>query len=136
MSAENMELFTRATDALNQLDLDAYVSFCAADYEWFPVLGGTIEGNSFRGHEGVEEYFGELRDTWEEFRYVIDELRDLGDHVLSLGRLKGRGRGSGVEVELPIAVISDFREGKCWRTRAFSDHGEALRAAGLTGDGR
>jgi ketosteroid isomerase-like protein len=132
VSQANVEVFKRATDALNRLDLDAYVSFCTADYEWFPVLGGTVEGNSFRGREGVEEYFGELRDAWEEFRYVIDDLRDLGDRVLSLGRLEGRGRGSGVQVELPIAVISDFREGKARRTRAFSDHGEALRAARLS----
>ena len=29
------------------------------------------------GREGIEEYFGELRETWEEFRYVVDEVRDL-----------------------------------------------------------
>jgi ketosteroid isomerase-like protein len=56
----------------------------------------------------------------------------LGDRVLALGRLEGRGRGSGVQVEWPIGVISDYREGTIWRTRAFTDHGEALRAAGLT----
>ena len=131
MSQEDLEILARATDALNRLDLDAYVGCCTVGYEWFPVLGGTVEGNSFRGRDGVEAYFAQLRDTWEEFRYVIDELRDLGDGVVSLGRLKGRGRGSGVQVELPIGVISDFRDGKCWRTRAFPDHDEALRAAGL-----
>jgi ketosteroid isomerase-like protein len=131
MSAENVEVFKRATVALNRLDVDAYLDWGTADFEWFPVLGGTVEGKSFRGREGVEEYYGELRDIWEEFRFVVDELRDLGDSVLSFGRIEGRGRGSGVQVALPISVLSDFREGKCWRVRAFSDHGEALRAAGL-----
>jgi ketosteroid isomerase-like protein len=131
VSQENVEVFKRATDALNRLDVDAYLDWATADFEWFPVLGGTVEGKSFQGREGVEEYYGELRDTWEEFRYVIDELRYLGDGVLSLGRIEGRGRGGGVQVALPISVISDFREGKCWRLRAFSDHDEALRAAGL-----
>jgi len=32
---------------------------------------------------------------------------------------------------LPISVLGDYREGRIWRSRAFSDHGEALRAAGL-----
>ena len=70
-------------------------------------------------------------DELEEFRYVLDEVRDLGDSVLTLGRLEGRGRGSGVQVELPIGSISDYRDGKVRRLRAFGDHGDALRAAGL-----
>lgn len=49
------------------------------------MLGGTVEGKSFRGRQGIEEYFGELRETWEEFRFVADVLRDLGDRVLALG---------------------------------------------------
>jgi|SRR5208283_1625244 len=131
MSQENLEVFKRATDALNRLDIDGFVESATPDFEWFPVLGGIVEGKSFRGRQGIEDYFGELRETWEEFRYVADDIRDLGDSVLTLGRLEGRGRGSGVLVELPIGSISDYREGKCWRLRAFGDHGEALRAAGL-----
>jgi ketosteroid isomerase-like protein len=132
MSQENLEVFKRATDALNRLDVGEFADCCTADYEWYPVLGGIVEGKSFRGRQGIEDYFGELRETWEEFRYVVDDIRDLGDSVLTLGRLEGRGRGSGVLVELPIGSISDYREGKCSRLRAFGDHGEALRAAGLT----
>jgi ketosteroid isomerase-like protein len=129
--SQNVDTFRRATDALNRLDVDGFADCCTADYEWFPVLGGIVEGNSFRGREGIEEYFGELRETWEEFRYVADDVRDLGDRVLTLGRLEGRGRGSGVLVELPIGSLGDYREGRCWRLGAFGDHGEALRAAGL-----
>jgi ketosteroid isomerase-like protein len=130
MSQENLEVFGRATDALNRLDVNGFADCCTSAFEWFPVLGGAVEGNSFRGREGIEEYFGELRETWEEFRYVVDEVRDLGDSVLTLGRLEGRGRGSGVQVELPIGSISDYRDGKVWRLRAFGDHRDALRAAG------
>jgi hypothetical protein len=49
-----------------------------------------------------------------------------------LGKLEGPGRGSGVPVALPIGVIGDYREGRIWRSRAFGDHEQALRAAGLT----
>ena len=34
--------------------------------------------------------------------------------------------------DVPLALISDFRDGKAWRTRTYLDHGEALRAAGLS----
>jgi ketosteroid isomerase-like protein len=127
----NVEIFKRATEAVNRLDVDAYVSFCTADIEWYPVLGGTVEGGSFRGREGIERYFGELRETWEEFRVVFDEFRDLDNGVLAFGRLEGRGRGGGVQVELSVGAVTDFRDGKVWRLRVFSDYGEALEAAGL-----
>lgn len=100
MSQENLEVFKRATDALSRLDVGDFADCCTADYEWYPVLGGIVEGKSFRGRQGIEDYFGELRETWEEFRYVVDDIRDLGDSVLTLGRLEGRGRGSGVLVRL------------------------------------
>jgi ketosteroid isomerase-like protein len=51
--------------------------------------------------------------------------------VLVLGRAEGRGRGSGVEVYSPLAIIFDFRDGKMSRSKAYLDRGEALRAAGL-----
>ena len=73
-----------------------------------------------------------IRDTWEEIRVVADEFRDLGDSVLMLGRMEGRGRGSGVQIDAPLASIADFRGGKISRGRDFLDHSEALRAAGLS----
>ena len=61
-----------------------------------------------------------------------DELRDLGDRVLVLGSVEGRGRGSGVEVDSPLAIIFDFRDGKMSHSKAYLDHSEALRAAELS----
>ena len=99
------------------------------EFEWFPVLGGTVERTSFKGREGIAEQFTELRDTWEEFRVVVEEIRDLGDRVLSLGTLEARGRSSGVEVESPIGWLADFRDGRIWRVRAFPDHDCSARGS-------
>jgi hypothetical protein len=73
-----------------------------------------------------------LAESWDEFHSVVDEHRDLGDRVLTLGHLTARGRGSGVTVGAPTASIFDFRDGKVSRVRLSLDHGEALRAAGLS----
>jgi hypothetical protein len=35
-------------------------------------------------------------------------------------------------VDAPYAAIYDFRDGKMSRAQGFLDHGEAMRAAGLT----
>jgi ketosteroid isomerase-like protein len=92
----------------------------------------AVEGEIFWGREGIETYFGRMRDAWDEFRAVGSEFRDLDDRVLWRGRLEGRGRVSGVPVTAPLDILYDLRAGKISRMHSFLDHDEALRAAGLT----
>ena len=80
----------------------------------------------------MRAYFADVDSAWEEFRMIVDEYRDLGDRVLTLGRLEGRGRGSGAAVDTPQGGVADIRDGKVSCVRSYLDHGEALRAAGLT----
>ena len=131
MSHEHVEIAKRLKDAFNRRDVDALMEFANPDIEFTTAMIGTVAGGSLRGREGIEAVFADIGDTWEEHRMVIEEIRDLGDRVLGLGRLEGRGRGSGVSVDVPLAVMSDFRDGKVWRTRSYLDHGEASRAARL-----
>jgi ketosteroid isomerase-like protein len=89
MSQSNVAVVKRVIDAYNRRDLDAFDELLTPDYEWFPALVRGVEGGSYRGREGVEKYFAEVRDTWEENRTVPDEFRDLDDRVLMLGRMEG-----------------------------------------------
>jgi ketosteroid isomerase-like protein len=94
-------------------------------------MADTIDGNSFQRREGIEAYFGDVDSAWEELRVIYDEYRDLGDRVLALGRIEGRGRGSGAVVETPQGAVVDFRDGKISSGRSYLDHAEALKAVGL-----
>jgi ketosteroid isomerase-like protein len=135
MSQANVEIVKRGIDAFNRRDVDALDDLTTPDFEWFPALPSTVEGEGYRGYrgrEGIEAYFDDIRGTWEAFRVHGDELRDLGGSVLVLGRAEGRGRGSGVQVDTPLGIVFDFRRAKCLRARAYLDHAEALRAAGLS----
>jgi ketosteroid isomerase-like protein len=132
MSQENVEILKRGIDAYNRRDIDTFADLTTADVEWFPALDRTVEGRGYRGREGMERWFETVSDTWEELHVLGDEIRDLGDRVLVLGRVEGRGRGSGVQVDTPAGFVVDFHDGKMSRCRAFLDHGEALRAAGLS----
>jgi ketosteroid isomerase-like protein len=131
MSEANVEVVKRGIDAFNRGDVDAFAGLTTFDFEWFPALDSAVERRDFRGREGIEAWYEAASEAWQEFCALPDVFRDLGDCVLWLGRLEGRGRGSGVQVTAPIAVIADFREGKIARLRSFFDHDEALRAAGL-----
>src|SRR5208282_1528858 len=111
MSQQNVAIVKRAMDAFNRRDLDDFDEIYTPDYEWLPALAGTVEHDSFRGREGIERYYGELRDTWDEFRVVCAEFRDLGDRVVVLASAEGCGRGSGVPVSAPMGIVFDFCEG-------------------------
>ena len=135
MSRENVEMVKRGIDAFNRRDVEALADVVTPDFEWFPALPSTVEGEGYRGYrgrEGIETYFEDVRSTWEGLRVLGAEFRDLGGSVLVFGRAEGRGRGSGVEVDTPLGIVFDFRHAKCSRARTYLDHGEALRAAGLS----
>jgi ketosteroid isomerase-like protein len=131
MSRENLEVVKRGIDAFNRRDVETLAEITTEDYEWFPAFAGIVEGGSYSGREGIEAYFLAAGDTWEDVRLIAEEFQDLGHQVLGLGRVEGRGRGSGVEVNAPHAVIWDFRSGKISRCRGYFDYGAALRAAGV-----
>ena len=136
MSQENVEIVARSIDAFNRAfnrgDLEDFLEFLTPDIEWLPVMGAMGRDGSFHGRTGVEEYFDALRDAWEDLAFAPpNEVRDLGEKTLMLGRLQGRGRGSGVTVDTPIAVLYDHRGGQISRIHAFYDPAEALKAVGL-----
>src|SRR5690349_5478504 len=101
MSQENIEITKRMIDAYNCGDVGTFIDLTTPDFEWLTSMG-AIEGEIFRGREGIETYFAHLRDAWEELRLYADEFRDLGERVLWLGRIRGRGRGSGAHVDAPM----------------------------------
>ena len=41
---------------------------------------------------GIREFFRDVAQSWETFRFEATDLRDLGDRVLVLGDVRGRGR--------------------------------------------
>jgi ketosteroid isomerase-like protein len=130
VSQENVEIAKRAIDAFNLRDVDTFAALTTRDFEWSPSMV-AIEGEIFRGPDGIDKYFESLTGAWESFQILPNRFRDLADVVVMLGQLQGRGKASGVEVIEPLGMVFDFRDGKVSRIRGFLDHGEALRAAGL-----
>ena len=86
MSEANVEIAKRALDALNRRDVDAFMECVTSDIEFTAAMSGTVAGGSLRGREGIEALFADIRDTWEEHRMVIEEIRDLGDERAEFGR--------------------------------------------------
>jgi ketosteroid isomerase-like protein len=127
----NVEVAKRAMTAFGQRDLDSYEELFTPDFEWLPALPTTIESEGYHGRAGVERYFAEISETWEAYRVIPEDYRDVGDSVIMVGRFETRGKASGVAVDSPLAVVFEFHDGRCSRARAFFHSEEALKAVGL-----
>ena len=86
----------------------------------------------YRGHQGVHELFRDRDSTFPDLHGDVSEVRDLGEHVLAIGRIRGRGKASGLATESDIVWLVEFKNGKAIRIREYLDPSEALEAAGLS----
>jgi ketosteroid isomerase-like protein len=132
MPRDKVDIAKRAIDAYNRRDVDLlFAELATPDLVWYPGMVRALDGDRYRGREGVERFAEDTRDTWGELQNVAEEFRDLGDRVLVLGRLMGRGRSSGAPVDQPYVSIFDFRGDRICRMQVYYDRAEGLRAAGL-----
>jgi ketosteroid isomerase-like protein len=95
------------------------------------LTGVTGEPVHYAGASGIREFFRDVSESWEAFRFEATDLRDLDNRVLVLGDVRGRGRGSGIEVEDRWGWIVELRDGRAISVRGFLDQRQALAAAGL-----
>jgi ketosteroid isomerase-like protein len=129
MPADHIDAFLRGVDALNRLDVTAILETIDEDTVFEPLRSQT-EG-AFIGVEGMRRFLADTAETFDLFKASYPDVRDLGgERLLAIGTIRMRGRGSGVESDVPSAVVAEFRDGKL---RRFKDYGEArlaLQAAG------
>jgi ketosteroid isomerase-like protein len=132
MSRDKVEVAKSLVDAYNRRDVEiAFAGLVTPDFEWLPALTKALDGGGYRGREGIERFALDTSENWEELQSVVVEYRDLGDRVVVLGRLKGRGKGSGAPVDQPYVGIFDFRGNRIRRHQVYLDRAEGLQAAGL-----
>ena len=130
MSTENVQVVRRLLEAFNDRDLDTMLAGVHPEAE-LQSLRAQLEGKAYRGHEGVRQMLADFAEDWTFARMDATDFREADDQVVMLGRLRARGRASGVDLDVPIGVVWTLRDGKVVRAKTFSGQADALRAAGL-----
>jgi ketosteroid isomerase-like protein len=130
MSQENVELVRRAWEAIDRRDNDSLFELYDPDIVWQSHYG-PISG-SYHGHAGVRQFFREWAEALESFRARAQEFIDAGDFVVVDVAVWARGRGSGVEAEMPQGHLCTVRNGRLTRVELFESKDKALEAAGLS----
>ena len=117
-------------DGFNRGDLTEAREIVTKDVEWkttgtFPGIEGV-----YRGPDALDDWMESLRAEWQEFEVSLAEVLAETEHAIVVAeRLWGRGRESGVEVEMHTYAVYRFNaEGKLTLREAFTSADEALAA--------
>jgi ketosteroid isomerase-like protein len=134
MSERNVELARRLVEVYNARDVEAFVACCDQSIELhsaFAAVGGAV----YHGHEGLREYFRDLEDAWGGAVQVEPEAYfDLDEDTLVFYSLHGRGRQSGVDVAMPVALVASWRDDLVVRLSAYAHREDALSDLGVSED--
>ena len=130
MSAENVELYKRGIDAFNRRDLEAFLTLAHPEVVAVSrVL--AIEGGSYRGHDGVRDWWETLLDVFPDFTIEVVSVRDAGDVIVAELRNRAHGGGSETPLEELVWQVAEWRDGQIVRWQMYGSEPEALEAAGL-----
>ena len=133
MSQENVEAALKAYSAFNQGDLAGVLSWFPPDAVYRDAIHQAVEGEAgaFRGHDGIRRWWRDLHDHYEDINTEVLEVRDLGEHVVVVFVVRGRGKGSGIALDTRLAQVVKMRQGKVIEMRDYFSLEEALKAVGL-----
>ena len=131
MSDANAEDFWRGTAAYNAGDWDAALSDVDPEVV-FDLTRAAPDGQTYRGHEGVRDFWGMLREVFGDYRVDPQEVFECGDRLFTRIRMSGSGKASGAVTEDVLYQVLTIHQGKVMRADFFRERGQALEAAGLS----
>ena len=129
---QNVEIVKGTIESLNSRDLDQAVEAAHEDFEadWSNSI--APHRGVYRGRERARELFEAFLEAWDEFRWDVQEIVEVDQaRLVSVNRVRGRGRGSGVEVDATGAQLWTITDGKVRSVKLYQSKAAALEAVGL-----
>ena len=129
MSQENVEIVRRFERSWSRQDLDAALECVDSEmeFDWSDSMG-PFRG-TYKGHEGIAEFWAQMLDAWEHFSPEMEEAIECGaEDLITVDVVRAQGKGSGVPIEARGAMLWTLRDGKIVRAKMFQTKEEALEA--------
>src|SRR5688500_12053600 len=132
MSKEDVEAIYRAYDALSRRDLHAVLELM------HPEVKATsrmleVEGAIYEGREGMRRLIEGIWSVFPDWQTEVLEARAVEDDLVLVAiRNRGRGVGSGVEVDMTAWQAVRFQGGQVIWMEPYETEAEALEAVGLS----
>jgi ketosteroid isomerase-like protein len=132
MSQENVEIVLERFLATAGGDPAGAQGFWDDSIEWdMSGVAGWPEKQVYRGSEEVASFLRAWADSWQEWHFDVDEVRDAGaDKVFAAIHERGIGAGTGATVEQRRYFALGLREGRAVSVE-MGRRAQGRRAAGL-----
>lgn len=131
MPETNIKIVRDMYDSWNEGDYEAALAAFDVEVEVEMRLGMDLDG-AYRGHDELAKMIGSFWGTFGEFRSEPADFATLREEVVATVNHRGRGRTSGVEVQMTNWQVFSVRDGRIVRYRLYATQNEALEAAGLS----
>lgn len=132
VSDDRVELVRRQWEAYNRGDIDTFLEPIDPECE-FHEDPAFPEAGVYRGPQEIRAYLSQFRESMADHSFEVEEVREIGDTVLSLLHERARGKASGADVSIRPAFLIRFGNGKIVWVRAYLDRDQALADAELGG---
>jgi ketosteroid isomerase-like protein len=86
-------------------------------------------GGTWRGHDGMEQFFAAMSRTWSEFEMIDQQFLATADPAVVLTHVRARARATGKRVEFPILQTIRVVDGCIAEVRPFYWDTAAIAAA-------
>ena len=130
MSAENVHVLRGAYEAFARQDVPAVMATFDESIEW-SAPDSLPFGGTYRGHDGVGGFFGQLPQYWQNLVVEPDEFIDGGETIVVVAHVHGTGAGGAYDQR--HVHLWRMRDGKAVRFTEWSDTANALEALGQGG---
>ena len=123
-------LVRKMIDTLNDEGVEAGLEWVAEDFRGVVPPELSAEPDTYDGHDGLRHYFDSFQEIVGDLRFDAEELVDVAPGVVAArGLITGRGRESGIPVEMRVPGLYRIRDGKVIAIEAYPTWDDAIAAA-------
>jgi ketosteroid isomerase-like protein len=123
MGGSEREIVRKAFEAFGRGDIDGVLELCDPD---IVVRDPQRTGTTFRGPDGVRQFFEEWLESWEEYRSEPVEFTEAGGEILVRADQSGRGKLSGIEINQDLFVVLRIRDARFVEYRLYTNREDAV----------
>jgi len=129
VNADVVRLALARWNAAPDVTEQAFSEFAQPDMV-LDLSSNVLNPATYEGFEGFRRFVEQVGEAWAQFRMEPEEVFEQGNVVVALVRAVGTGRGSGVEIDSPVAMVAEVRDGRIAKMRVEPDREAALRLIG------
>ena len=127
MPTANVEALRRGYEALNRGELSEVRALLHPDLVW-QEDPASPEAGAHQGSASFERFLRSSLESFDDFRIEPEEIIEDGDRLIALVHQSGKGRTSGVGVEVRIAHVWTVEDGRAVRWRSYPSRERALES--------